>query len=405
MGRTKLNLFLDRLVRPTLSFMGRVWSAYQVCGYTGLAVTVLLGVVLVTRSALSYWVMTTLILTSIATILATVFVTKIITGTDQLTYHHHEIAVLGTTSLLLWALRQPLLPYLDVVMLGTGAFLVCGRLGCLMVGCCHGQPHPWGVCYRREHAAAGFTSYLVGVRLFPIQAVESLYVLCLVFVGVSKVWAGHEAGSALAWYLVAYNAGRFCFEFVRGDPGRPYWLGYSEAQWTALALTTGVAALELAGRLPISLWQVAVPAALGVTMLALNQISVRFGLGRRQLYHPTHIAEVAGALERTFHRYPMRGSQPVFAPDRDTIAVEQTSLGIRISAGRIAGEEHAIEHYTLSAVDRDLSAQTAALLAKLVVGLRSRDKEGGDPHGELLMGGHGAYHLLLRRARTETSAR
>jgi prolipoprotein diacylglyceryltransferase len=405
MGRTKLNRLLDRLVRPTLSFMGRVWSAYQVCGYTGLGVTVLLGIVLVTRSTLSYWVMTALILTSVATILATVFVTKIITGTDQLTYHHHEIAVLGTTSLLLWTLRQPLLPYLDVVMLGTGAFLVCGRLGCLMVGCCHGQPHPWGVCYHSDHAAAGLPSYLVGVRLFPIQAVESLYVFCIVLVGVSMVWTGQAAGSALAWYLVTYNAGRFCFEFVRGDPGRPYWLEYSEAQWTALAFTAGVAAVELAGRLPISLWQVVVPAALGATMLALNQISVRLGLGRRQLYHPTHIAEVARALDCTFHRYHSRSSQPGYAPDLDTITVEQTSLGIQLSAGRIAGEEHAVEHYTLSAVDHDLSARAAALLAKLVVGLRSRDKAGGVPHSELLVGGHGAYHLLLRRAHTETSAR
>src|SRR5688572_26800145 len=108
MARTRLNQRLDRLVRPTFRLMGRARSAYQVCGYIGLATTILIGVALVTRGALSYGVMVALILTSIATILATVFVTQIITGTNRLTYHHHELAVLGTTSLLLWMLGQPL---------------------------------------------------------------------------------------------------------------------------------------------------------------------------------------------------------------------------------------------------------------------------------------------------------
>lgn len=391
MARTRLNQLLDRLVRPQVRLMGRARSAYQVCGYIGLATTILIGVVLVTRAALSYGVMVALILTSVATILLTVFVTKVITGTARLTYHHHELAVLGTASLLLWMIGQPLLPYLDIVMIGTGGFLVWGRLGCLMVGCCHGQPHRWGVCYRPEHGAAGFTSYLVGVRLFPIQAVESFYVLSLVVIGAILVWMGQAAGSALAWYVVMYNMGRFCFEFVRGDPGRPYWLGYSEAQWTALALTTGVAVLAWTGRLPFVPWQIAMPVLLAGVMIVLNRASARAGLGRRQLYHPTHIAEVARLINRTLG-----------LPNPAAVAVAQTSLGIQISAGQVTLSGHTVEHYTLSAANRNLSAHAAALLARLVVGLRAQGPAGDAAHGELVAGGHGAYHLLIPRGPTHS---
>ena len=70
------------------------------------------------------------------------------TGEERIIYYRHEIAVMVVAALLLWLLRQPLLPYLDVTILGIGMFLTCGRMGCFMVGCCHGRPHDWGVCYR-----------------------------------------------------------------------------------------------------------------------------------------------------------------------------------------------------------------------------------------------------------------
>src|SRR5690606_33653345 len=170
-----------------------------------------------------------------------------------------------------------------------------------------------------DRGGGGFPPYSAGVRLLPVQAVHLLCVLCLVAVGAGMVWRGQAAGWPLAWYVVMYNAGRFCFEFVRGDPGRPYWLGYSEAQWTALVLTTGVAVLSWTGRLPFVPWQIAVPVLLAGVMFLLNRASARAGLGRRQLYHPTHIAEVARLINRT-----LGVSTPA------AVAVAQTSLGIQI---------------------------------------------------------------------------
>ena len=71
---------------------------------------------------------------AVITFTGLVIATKMITGEEKLIYYHHEIAVLLNISLFLWLIHQPLLPYLDISILGIGTFLFCGRLGCLMVG-------------------------------------------------------------------------------------------------------------------------------------------------------------------------------------------------------------------------------------------------------------------------------
>src|SRR5262249_38293875 len=137
---------------------------------------------------------------------------------------------------LLRILGQPALPYLDITILGVGAFLVFGRIGCFMVGCCHGRPYRWGVRYRDKHASAGFPRYLVGVPLFPIQLVESAIVLGVVCVGIAIALQRATPGEALAWYVAAYGVARFSLEFLRGDAERPYYLGFSQPQWISLIL-------------------------------------------------------------------------------------------------------------------------------------------------------------------------
>src|SRR5947209_3943111 len=219
------NLFnraLDALARPEVVVLGRPRSAFKLCGYVGLACAVVLGLALAAQTGLRLWAAALLVPSSALTFLALALATKIIAGGERLVYYHQEVAVITVAGLLLWLLRQPVLPYLDATALSVGAFLSCGRVGCLMVGCCHGRPHRWGVRYGAGHAAAGFARYYVGVRLFPVQAVESLWALYVVAAGGVMVLSGRPAGSALAWYAVAYDAGRFCFEFMRGDPERPY---------------------------------------------------------------------------------------------------------------------------------------------------------------------------------------
>jgi hypothetical protein len=163
--------------------LGKPFPAYQVCGYTGFIVGLMQSLVLIKLAALSNFVLLGITGVVILTFYGLVAATKIITGEEQIIYYHHEIAVMAMLALFLRLTRQPLLPYLDVGILGIGMFLAFGRVGCLMVGCCHGRPYKFGVCYRPEHAKEGFPDSLVGMRLFPIQAVESMFVLGVLLLG------------------------------------------------------------------------------------------------------------------------------------------------------------------------------------------------------------------------------
>ena len=264
------NKKLDKLVRPEIRALRRSWQAYQVCGYSGFGLAIVLTMCLVAYLNLSPLVMGAITLVTALVFFGLVMASKIVSGEEQIVYYHHEIAVLIATTLLLWLLKQPILPYLDLTILGIGLFLVFGRVGCLMAGCCHGRPHRWGVCYRPEHAEAGFTPWYVGVRLFPIQAVESLWVFGVVLVGSILVVKGSAPGTALAWYTISYGVARFGLEFWRGDPERPYLWGFSEAQWISLLLMGLAAGAELSGALPLSPWHIGAAGGVLATMIAIG---------------------------------------------------------------------------------------------------------------------------------------
>ncbi|MGH9759334.1 MAG: prolipoprotein diacylglyceryl transferase family protein, partial [Blastocatellia bacterium] len=196
---------LSMLARPQIQLMGRQKPAFQVLGLSGLGAATTLALMLTRHRGLSLSAMACLAATAIATFLALVMVTKIITGQETIVYYHHEMAVILTTALLLWLIHQPILPYLDITIIGVGLFLAFGRIGCFMVGCCHGRPSRKGVCYGQAHVDAGFPAYLAGVHLFPIQLAESAWVLLITAIGTAIIWNGWPAGSAFAWYVISYD--------------------------------------------------------------------------------------------------------------------------------------------------------------------------------------------------------
>jgi len=368
------------MVRPSFGVSRNSLSGYKLCGYFGFLLAILMTVTLLYHLGFSPWVMTGIIAVAALTFLALAMTTKIITGEEQLIYYHHQIAVMIAVALFLRITGQPLLPYLDVLILGIGTFLVCGRLGCLMVGCCHGKPYKWGVRYLKEHAEAGFTDYYVGIRLFPVQAVESLWVLLVVVVGCVFILTGSTPGEILAWYIIAYGAGRFCFEFLRGDPDRPYLGGFSEAQWTSVLLMGGVAWAELSGSLVLHTWHIAATAAVVATMIAVALTRYLRRTHRHRLLNPHHIREIAQALEQA--------SSTSAGPN--TVPVCCTSQGIQISAGRIESVGRSIEHYSLSSRNETMTEANAGVIANLIVQLRHIAGA-----KELVTQNRGVFHLLI----------
>src|SRR5215213_5559802 len=154
-----LNIIFDRLVRPAFTLGGRSWSFFQVCGGTGVVLAIALMLTLAAFRGLSVALMAGLVVADLVTCLAVLMTVKVIRGEERFTYFHLEIGIILATAILTWVLRQPVLSYLDVSILGLGLGLMCGRVGCLMVGCCHGRPTSCGVRYGPEHVAAGFSPY------------------------------------------------------------------------------------------------------------------------------------------------------------------------------------------------------------------------------------------------------
>lgn len=353
-------------------------SSFQVCGVAGLLLAVLQSAGLVLHRGLSLTVLAVLFVLAVLAFLGLAMATKILTGREQLIYYRQKIALVLSAGLALRWLHQPLLPYLDVVILAIGAFLVCGRIGCLMVGCCHGRPSRWGVRYRGEHADAGFTPHYVGIRLFPIQLVESLWVLGVVAVGLGMVLREDPAGSALAWYVMAYGVGRFVFEHLRGDPARAYWKGFSEGHWTSMILLLLVAGAELAGALPLQGWHLAATAGMVLTMAGTGLFRRLRGCERHLLLQPRHVQEVADLLLRA-----------ETGGDSVPVRIGSTSLGVRISAGVSQDGAVAVHHYALSSRQGCLESETASSLAGLIRQL----KHPASPFE--LVNRNGVFHLLV----------
>lgn len=351
----------------------------------------LLAMTLVKYLQLSLWVMLAIVFVAVLTFFALTMITKIIAGKEKIIYYHHEIAVMLMTAILLWMLRQPILPYLDVTILGIGVFLFCGRIGCFMVGCCHGRPYGRGVCYRKEHAETGFTPYYVGVPLFPIQLVESLWVFSIVVAGIALVLHYRNPGEALVWYVIMYDTGRLCFEFMRGDPDRSYCLGFSQQQWISLILMLVIVWLELSSILPFHTWHIVVTSLVALIMIGVA-ISRQFRkVPTHRILNPRHVKEVAEALALVSGEVAEGDTILRIKPVPVNIPVSCTSLGIQISTNRIKDAGAEIHHYTLSMKNSKMPEQTARVMVKLI-----RLLEHPDSSEEFIKGSQSVFHVLIR---------
>jgi hypothetical protein len=377
-----IDLFFDLLLRPGAGvFRGRL-SGFRLCAWAGIFASTSLCIVLVVQLRLSLWVVPILAICVVLAFLVLAMATKIVIGFEKLVFYHHLIFIVATCGLALWLTGQPVLVGLDILTLSLGAFHVCGRIGCLFAGCCYGRPHGWGVSYSREAGTNGFPSYLVGVRLFPIQAVESLWVLGIVVVGSIWLFKGAQPGEAFSWYLLAYAMGRFYLELARGDVERPYLWGFSEAQWTSLLLVSALTLGELSGLLVFHAWHFASAGVIAITMIGLAVKGRIVKAAAHELLLPRHVREVALAIDR---EQEMNGSAG--------IKIERTSLGLLISISNLTTAGEHVSLYTLSSAKDELTEDAARTVARLLLQLKPSAAS-----KELIRARPGVYQLLVRDA-------
>ncbi|MDQ1707821.1 MAG: phosphatidylglycerol---prolipoprotein diacylglyceryl transferase [Pyrinomonadaceae bacterium] len=345
---------------------------------------VLLDLLLAHHYRLPVWPTAASIVFAFFTAYVSACATKLISGQENFTFYQALISVPLATCAFTWLLSQPILLYLDVTIISVGSAAVLGRIGCLQVGCCHGRPYRFGVRYRAEHAAAGFTSQLVGARLFPIQIVEGLCAGVLVVVGCFMIWQRYPPGAAAGWFVSGYCLTRFCFEFARWPANYQFKSGLSPYQGISLALVLFSVSLEWVGVLPFQFWQELTAAGL-LLATAVVVLERRLRSFEKSLSQPDHIRELTSALNATRRA---TDSNCNYAG----IVVTTTTLGLRISAARIHGPTGDVLHYALSSRSGKLSAATVDYLLKAILRLQSIGER-----TVMVEGNAGVIHFLMHR--------
>ena len=381
---------LTRRVMPTARFAGRTWPTFGLFVSAGVIVGAGWAVAIAAWRGISPLFALLVVALGLAAALGLAFATKAATGAERFTFHHYQLAVLATGGAVLAAGGLPVLAGLDLLAIALCLTQSVGRLGCLGAGCCHGRAALWGVRYGDDHAAEGFPGDLVGVRLWPVQLVESLGLALLAAAISVVVLSGRPAdaappGTALALYLGGGAALRFLVERFRGDH-RASVIGLSEAQWTAMAVLAAVAALGAAARLPLD--DTALRGALCLfVVVAVSAVveATRHAGGLLSARHATEIAGHLSALARA-----ARGGAADAGESR--VEVRTTSHGLRVSTARIgaAGTRRLV---SFSTVSPRLDAEVALSLAR-----RFLVCAGVGPEGELVRGGNGVWHVILPAA-------
>jgi hypothetical protein len=363
---------LGRVPRTEVTLGTRNVPAFAACGWLAFVLAIVLVVALAAARGLSVATQLGVAAAAAAAYFTVARLARQLAGRAVLIYYHHIIVFLGAAAVLLAALRAPIRVHLDVTVCGLALFTAVARLGCLMVGCCHGQPASRGIAYGPAHRRYGTPRYLTGVPLIPVQGVEAAACLLLAVAATVTVLAHAPAGTALVIFLDGYALLRFGLEWLRGDLHRRYVGSLSEAQWTSLAITFVVGALALAGTLPGGPPLLA-PA---VALVAAAVGSARGRVPRpAELLAPVHVAELADTLSRL----------PVSPPSRVVTAV--TSRGLRVSIGETGGRAH----YTLTA-QTPLDEESGRRLGRAVLWL-VRD----DSAPELSHGPGGTLHVISAR--------
>ena len=128
----------------------------------------------------------------------------------------------------------------------------CGRIGCLLVGCCAGvepgDPVLFGAA--TYHGACAFT-YADGHQHLPVPLMEAIFLLLLCVALILILKKAKKLGTVTGWYLVLYAIWRFVIESFRGDAERGIYGLFSTSQWISFAiLLAGILILVTAKKRP-----------------------------------------------------------------------------------------------------------------------------------------------------------
>jgi len=230
---SSINAWLDQWPRVRVRIGDAIVPAYFACGMVGVGAGALAVLLLAVWTGASAAVAAAVCALACATFLVFSLLRWWITGVQKIVLLEQFAVVLLTAYGVLSLCALPALAYVDLLTVGLATFLVAGRIGCFVTGCCYGVEAGIGVSYPKEcghHSRA---------RRMPLQLVESIAWAILTAAAALAVIFKPE-GTALELVLIAYGALRSMLEPLRGDPRRR-WLWLTEGGWLA-ALAIGMGA-------------------------------------------------------------------------------------------------------------------------------------------------------------------
>lgn len=247
---------------------------------------------------------------------------RALTGRESLVLLEHVWVAYGAAAGYAWAAGVAIAPVVDILSVALGPFLLCGRLGCLTVGCCHGTPSSLGPRYGPEH---GLPPRLTGRRLFPVQLVEAAGLGLITLTAI--VLAPRATGTATIWFLASYAVLRFGCERLRGDP-RPRLSRLPVAQAMCVVQAMAAIALDLVWRSPDA--GIRSSAVVGAVLLAalLAGLVLSYSRPRTNLVDPAHLDAVWQGVAAA----RSRGQDP---PDRFV-----TAAGLTVAVSEVVGGWH-----------------------------------------------------------------
>lgn len=378
---------LEQLVRPTFFFFKKKRSAYNLFGTIGMLTAGLVALSLTYAQRLSLSITLLLLLLALLISAGHVIVTVLITGKDRLVFLRYFLSIMAVSALFLRIIDRPIVPYLEVIALGLGAMQCLGRIGCFMAGCCHGRPHLLGVAYQQRQVTAGFSKYLVGVRLIPVQLIESVWIGFSVLLGVFYVLQDAPAGTGFSTYLILFSAGRFLLEKLRGDQLRTYRAGLSEAQWLSVLIIGLTVITEWSGIMPFQGWHFLIFGAIIISIIYFSLVQTT----EMGTTIPVQIYELARVFN-TFDQgkmIPQSSNKPVH--------LRKTLSGIQVSETQSNLPEPIIHLCSLSHSHHAMSINEARQLASIVMGWRPYAEKATLTKASIINENASIYHLIRYR--------
>jgi prolipoprotein diacylglyceryltransferase len=368
------NGYLDKIADPKIVFLGKTWNSYQFWVYSGVITGTLVVLIIAFVKHISLPIISG-VMVIVAILSFFLFkITKIfgenypILNWAKKGVYHFQIVALGFTLGFLTIVNAPILVNLDILVIGMLLYQAFGRIGCLTTGCCHGRPSRWGICYGDKYSETGYIYFINKIRFFPVQFIECIWLFFLAIVSVLTVLNFHLPGDNVSRYVIGYGILRFFLEFMRGDPKRVYFSGFSEAQWTALSLSIIVICLEIRGILPLQFWHSIPVIIMSLTLIALLLRKHYHRPTIHQLRHPDHILEIFQTIGWLNSQHINLSTEGAFLPK--TLVTGTTSLGIQITLCGFPDKSNMSLLYRLSLVAGRLRIKSAKTISKLIILLK-----------------------------------